>query len=60
MINKIYMYIYFLYLDVCIGLILGDFGYVLKRYLMVFYLILLNRVEENFNNVLCCIRVMIE
>lgn len=42
------------------GLILGDSGYALKRYLMVPYLTPSNRAEENFNNALCRTRVTIE
>lgn len=60
MTNKIYMHIYFSYLDARTGLILGDSGYALKRYLMVPYLTPSNRAEENFNNALCRTRVTIE
>lgn len=42
------------------GLILGDSGYALKKYLMVPYLTPANRAEEKFNTALCRTRVTIE
>ncbi|XP_061188970.1 putative nuclease HARBI1 [Saccostrea echinata] len=42
------------------GIILGDSGYALKRYLMVPYLTPSNRAQERFNTSLCRTRVVIE
>ncbi|XP_061174870.1 putative nuclease HARBI1 [Saccostrea echinata] len=42
------------------GIILGDSGYALKRYLIVPYLTPSNRAQERFNTSLCRTRVVIE